>query len=269
MAGEVKVPGVGPVPKKYIGIGAVILAAILAVAYYRHSKAQAVPATTPSAGSAAFDAGFTGGVPDLAENDPYPPDGTVGDPTDPNSTDPATGATYGDEQSGYGTTAGGGSYQGPFPGGGSGNQGGGPPFASNAAWAQAAEAELTANGSSATVVQVALGRYLNGQAVSKAQQNVIDAATGLEGEPPVAGKDGFPPAIRLVAGHPGSGGGGGKVKVPDVQGELYDAAATRLHAAGLVAKRGVKDVGHVTRQSPAAGTSVKKGSAVTLFGTGK
>lgn len=271
LTGTVKIPGVGPVKKTWAVAGLGILGIILGVAYYRHAKAKPAAGTAAPAGT-----GIQAGL-NYAANDPYPPDGTIGDPTNPYSTDPATGITYGDEQAGYGTTAFGGGYAGGGGGGVGyippGGSGGGPPFSTNAAWFQAAESWLVDNlGSSPPVVAAALGKYLAGAPVTTAQQTIINEATGAMGLPPVAGKNGYPPSIRLVATHPGGRGGGGggggtvKVKVPNVVGMSARQAITVITRAGLKASApaGTQVAWNVGSQNPKAGTLVAKGSTVVL-----
>lgn len=82
LQGDVEIPHVGKFPKAavVIGVGGVI--ALIVWQNHKSKSAAASPTATATA-------------------DPYPPDGTVGDPSDPNSTDPSTGMTYGDEAAGY------------------------------------------------------------------------------------------------------------------------------------------------------------------------
>src|SRR6266700_4026600 len=76
MADTVNRPGAGPVKKSWVLAGVAVLAGILGVAYYRHSK------NAPAA--------------------------AAGTSQDPNAIDPATGLTYGEEAAGIqsGTLAG-------------------------------------------------------------------------------------------------------------------------------------------------------------------
>jgi len=57
-----------------------------------------------------------------------------------------------------------------------------------------------------------------------------------------------------------------KVTVPDVVGDRYRAAAEALSDEGLVAQRGSPFVGKVARESPRAGSKVRRGSVVVLSG---
>jgi hypothetical protein len=93
LAGDVTIPKVGKLPKVAVYGG---VAGVLGLIIWQNHKAKSAAAT--------------------ATTDPYPPDGSTGNPSDPNSTDPATGATYGDEAAGYlGASSGAGS---PFGGSG-------------------------------------------------------------------------------------------------------------------------------------------------------
>ena len=193
MADTVKIPGIKqPLPKwaAFAGLGAVGVAIVL---HFRNSSSQA--ATTAAT--------TTGGL--------YPPDGTVGDPTDPYSTDPATGQTYGNEGLGsFGSTGGG-----VLAGGGGGDTGGGsggPPFSSNDAWSnwviqQIQTLNPTVNTSDLTD---ALGLYLAGQPVDPAQKTYVLDAEAIGGPPPVAGPGNYPPNVRTN----GNKGGGGNAVNP-------------------------------------------------------
>lgn len=99
LSGDVQVPGIGKFPKVavYGGVGAVLVLII-----WQNRKAKQAAAAQ-------------------ASTDPYPPDGSTGNPADPNSTDPSTGATYGDEAAG---TLGAGGGTGSLPFGGSGGTSG-------------------------------------------------------------------------------------------------------------------------------------------------
>ena len=187
---DIDVPGVGRVPKTAV-YGGVAVVTLLVILHYRSVGAS--PATASAAGAGA-----------------YPPDGTVGNPADPNSVDPTSGITYGNEGIGSGAVT---SAYG--LGGGSGGSGGsdssggqqGPPFTDNAAWSQYAENYLTSTvGEDAGTVSSALGAYLAGQPVTPAQRDIIDQAVGFAGNPPVTGPGGYPPSIRLASQPTGGGG---------------------------------------------------------------
>lgn len=259
MDGTVKVPGVGPVKKRWAAGGVAVLAVILGVAYYRHSRSANAAAAAPDGQSA---------------------DGT----TDPNAVDPDTGLTYAEEAAGIsaGDLAGYGSAFGDTSGiigyDAQGNPiyadqvgyGPAPSFTSNGAWAQAAEQYLVeTTGANAGIVAAALGAYIDGQPLTSAQASVVQQAIAFFGQPPQAGSNGYPPSLKM-AEPPGSGGGGGtagSVAVPDVVGKDVEQATLMLQGAGLKAKgpAGAKGVEHiVTSQDPKAGATAKRGGTVRL-----
>lgn len=250
--GTVKIPLVGTVKKKWALGGAVILAVILGVAYYRHSR-NASPAAAAS---------------------------TTTGTQDPNAIDPATGLTYAEEAAGIqsGTLAGYGSAYGDTSGivgyDAQGNPiyadqvgyGPTPSYVNNAAWAQAAEQYLVGTtGADAGTVAAALGVYLTGQTLSSAQASVVQSAIGFFGRPPDQGPDGYPPALRL--GAPPSS----TVSVPDVVGDAAGDAHNKIVAAGLVpiADPGQKPHDKVTSTSPRGGTHVAQGSQVLITASGQ
>lgn len=195
MAETVHVPGIKqPLPQwaVFAGVGGTIAAIVL---YYRNKNQQATAPATSSL---------------------YPPDGTVGDPTDPYSTDPATGQTYGDE--GAGIVGGFGSLT---TGGGGGDTGGdtgstgGPPFSSNGAWSNWVIGQMqTLNPNLDTgALTDALGLYLAGQPVEPAQKTLVLDAEAIGGPPPVAGPGNYPPNVRTNGGK-----GGGQTAANPVTG---------------------------------------------------
>jgi len=134
--------------------------------WYRHKSSSSAAAS-----SAATPTDTTGDT----STDQYPADGTVGDPSDPNSTDPATGQTYGDEAaSGYSDYGGYGNYVGSAAGGyGYGdtstlNNAPGS-FTSNGMWMQYAEQQLENSGIDPTTLSAALGKYLVGGTLTSDQ----------------------------------------------------------------------------------------------------
>ncbi len=247
-------PVVGKVPKGWVivvGIGSV--GAIGYVLWRRHQAGS-----SSSTAAAAPTTAATG--------DQFPPDGTVGNPGDPNSTDPDTGMTYGDEQL-YGGAFGSGLAAEAFPGSTGGvvasstpGPTGGPPFSSNSDWFAYAEQQLSGVVDS-TALTAALGVYLTGRAATADQEALIDQAIAAAGYPPVAGTGGYPPNIKQGGG---TGGGG---TVPNVVGQNWSGAIHQLQAAGFKASPGTKPrnaTDPITGQSPAAGAQAAKGSTVTL-----
>jgi hypothetical protein len=259
MAEDVAVPVVGKTKKTYVYAGLAVVVA--AVGYYYYKQKSAPPAAAAGTGA-----------------DPYPPDGTVGDPTDLYSTDPATGQTYGDEQAGYQ----GGSYTGASPstatsgdaypwdgtynnpndpysmdsstgstygdeggGGGGGGGGSGPPFSTNAAWSQYVLSYFTSNGYSHIPARTsAIGKYIAGGQVDATEEGYINDAIAIGGPPPVSGTGGYPPSIRVSGGK-----GGGKtyadnpVKGLKVTG-AYDNVTAKWEAAKNATHYGVTLTDH-------------------------
>jgi hypothetical protein len=132
---------------------------------------------------------------------------------------------------------------------------------------------LQADGYDSATISGALGAYLNGQQVDSSQVNIVDAAIGVEGYPPVAGASGYPPAIK-TGGTPGGGGGGGQggggtITVPNVVGQRANAAIAKLKAVGLkyhslTGARTPTKTYTVASQSPTAGQKVNAGTSVGL-----
>lgn len=198
LEGTVSVPGGGKVPKMYAAGGLIVVAGLIGIYYYRKRKAAAPAATA---------------------TDQFPPDGTSGNPSDPYSTDPATGQTYGNEAAGSGGTLG------AFPPGstdtgtggtgtGTGTGSGGPPFPSNSAWSNWVIQQMQASdpGASAAALIDAIGVYLAGQPVTAAQKTLIWDARAIAGDPPVSGPAGYPPNVRMGGAKGGKTFAGNPVK---------------------------------------------------------
>jgi PASTA domain len=267
MTETVKVPGVGKPLPKWAVFGGLGVAGLLIFQYYKNRKSQSATAAAAAAATSTSQ---------------YPPDGTVGNPQDLYSTDPATGQTYGDEAAGSGGTfgafSGGGSSSGIIgydtngnpiyaPGYGPGNTSGsgvpGPPFSNNAAWANYAISQLgTANPNlDVGALTDALGLYLAGQPVAAAQKTLIFDAIAVAGDPPVAGPNGYPPKVQTNGG---TGGGAPTVVVPNVLHLTRLDAGKKIKAAGLKDDATGAKHGHVVSQSPAGGSKVAPGSAVHI-----
>ena len=269
LEGTVNVPLAGKQPKKFV-VGGVLVVGTLTVVYYYRKRKSAPAAAAASPGQ-------------------YPPDGTTGNPSDPYSTDPATGQTYGNELAGAGAGAAGGAlgsgaasglYYDPATGaydltspygtGGTGTSSGnpatpgGPPFASNAAWSNWAIQELQALNPSVDTGTLtdALGVYLQGDPVTPAQQVLVFDALAVAGDPPVAGANGYPPKVKTtpINNHTTE-------VVPNVVGDRVANANSALAAAGLKSSFGARKPGVpyvVSAQSPTAGHRVAEGSTVHL-----
>lgn len=199
---EVHLPVVGGVSKKALIIGGVGSAAVVGLFLLR-KRSSSSAAAAPAGG----------------------PDGTTGDPSDPNSIDPATGLTYGQEAAGgsdyldpglqdtsQGPTYGATGYYDPNTGQWVyGNSGTGQAAATtNQQWAQNAISYLAGNSSVDTgALAAALGAYLAGRPVTTDQESLIDQAIAAEGYPPVSGPNGNPPGMNVSSAGTGAGGTGG------------------------------------------------------------
>lgn len=158
---DIKIPGIGNVPKPaLIAVGAASVG-ILAYAYYRHSQSSSAESTDTS---------------------------SVTD----SSIDPATGVPYADEfgytNSGYGFLGVNDPSTGSIITSGSGT--GVVQITTNAQWSQAAQAYLASiGGFDATAVAAALGAGLLGHYITPDQVVIWNAAIAFEGNPP----GGYPP----------------------------------------------------------------------------
>lgn len=270
--GDIKVPGIGDVPKKYVIGGVVVGGGIAVIVFLRaRSSANAAAAanTTSNAGSTTANSAI-----DPATGIPYSEEGGYGGYAS-SGIDPATGIPYaeeagygGSDYGGYGAYGSGTGYDAAgYPIGSEADlqwqqqqSGGGSGITTNEEWLQAAENDL---GNTAAVT-TALTMVLGGLTVTTAQKGIFDEALGIEGQPP----GGYPKPIKTsdTGGHPG-GGGGGKVKIPNVDGLLVEQASQILTAQGLKvsAPKGLPGQLHVvTSTTPSINSSVNSGSTVTL-----
>lgn len=103
----------------------------------------------------------------------------------------------------------------------------------NGQWTQAAISQLTQDGVDAQTAASALGAYIAGAQVTSAQQTIIQEALAIEGYPPQAGANGYPPSIHVQAttgggtggGQTGGGSGGsGNSQGPNPTGQTLSAA---------------------------------------------
>jgi hypothetical protein len=297
--GDIQVPAVGKVSRKTAAGGLAVVALLIGIYYYRKRQNASAASTAASAATS---------------TNQYPPDGTVGNPDDPYSTDPATGQTYGNEAAGSGGTYGAydtgddegdletsdsypwdgsvGNEDDPYSldpasgitygdeglatGGTSANPSGGPPFANNSDWETWAIQQLSTSDPSIDTdgLTTALGLYLNGQPVTAAQKTLIFDATGIAGDPPVAGPNNYPPNVQTNGSTGGSGSvstttSTAKVKVPNVVGQRGEDAKKTLEAAKfkVIQTPATTPEGKstkVTSQNPDAGTEAPSGSTVAI-----
>jgi len=179
--GDIKLPGLGPVPKKWfiiVGGGTVV---VIGYVLYKKKSGASSAAATPAAADTGTSA--LSGQPCVDENgNPgvYDDTGTCQVDTS------ALGGYYsGDGAAGVsGTTE---------PVAGTGG------FVTNGQWTQQVETDVQSLGTGIDpgTLSTALGAYIAGQPVTAAQQSLIDQAISIDGYPPVAGANGYPPAIMV------------------------------------------------------------------------
>jgi hypothetical protein len=181
LGGDIKLPGLGPVPKKWfliVGGGSVIVIGYVIIR--RKKDTGTAAAGTTDAGTAALagqpcvDANGNPGV--------YDDSGTCQVDTS------ALGGYYAGTGA-LGTSG----VTAPVPGTGG--------FTTNGQWSQQAVMDMQSLGTAVDVgtLTAALGAYINGQPVTPDQMSLIDQARAIEGDPPVAGPSGYPPAVKLQA----------------------------------------------------------------------
>lgn len=238
MEGTINTP-FGHMQKKtalLVGGGAVV---ILGVGYYRSKKAAA-NAAAANASAATTDAN-----------------------TGQSGIDPATGFPYGSAEDAAALASQQGLNYNQYGQLGSGYQPGqfpqtGPPFASNAAWAQYCEQTMGSSGSDA--IAAALGHYLTGSPLQSGEPTIVDQAIAIGGYPPTAGPNGMPPGLNT------NNPGGQQVAVPNVVGMETGAGDREITAAGLkFSHPPLTPAGStITALNPAAGTMVATGSTVQV-----
>jgi PASTA domain len=252
--GQVKVPIIGETNKSTLFIAGLAGVTALGWAWWKQKKqaktATTTAATTPASGTTGYGYGYGYGA---YAFQPY---------------------GYGFGPEGLGAYGGQGNY-------GYGYYGAGEPVneevpaaaATNAQWSEAAMTALTSAGWSGSDVLTALGLYLTGAPVTSTQASIIQAAIAAEGYPPAPGASGYPPAINQSSPTGQSGTSTSTmVTVPNVSGQDAEQAITTLKNAGLVgiitldSQSNHPGIFHViTKTVPSAGTSVPKGSQVTLY----
>jgi len=121
-------------------------------------------------------------------------------------------------------------------------------YASNSAWAQAAQGGLTDIGYTSTDVAEALGAYLGSKPLTPAQAAIVQAAVAEYGPPPVGT---FTITLAPATGPTGSGAGGGGASPP---------------AGGIP---GLGGGGAGTSPPPAAAGRLPAPSGITLTDRGK
>lgn len=163
-APTVDVPGIGKMKKEYVITGGLGVLIVGGYSYYKKRQAAASAATVPASAI------------DPATGQPY---GSAGDAAALNA------------QSGYLQPV----------GSGLGSSGATPQptvqgFTNNSQWSQAVVQYMVSQGGDAGVIGPAIANFLAGQVVTPAQKPLVLQAIAFEGNPPIAGTNGFPPSIR-------------------------------------------------------------------------
>lgn len=188
MPDDIKLPGGLHVKKEVAIVGGVVVIGGVIYYYRKQKAAQAAAAAAAQTAANTTTAAQTGTGIDPVTGYPY------GSPEDQAALAAQSYNILPTQSGNFGP-----GYGPPGPGGSGG-------FTSNAQWAQAAEQMMGSNGTDATAA--ALGKYLTGQPISSDQQTLVQEAIAIEGYPPVAGPNGFPPSINLQSGGPPPPGGG-------------------------------------------------------------
>lgn len=208
------------VKKSTAAIGAVVVGGVLIIGYMRSRKdsAAATAAAANTATTAANTIDPATGLPAGSPQDEAAlagmQEGALG------SYDSASyvgGQIIGYDQYGnpiYGSSAEGGTTPGSFT--------------SNAAWAQAAEQYMGSTGSDA--IAAALGKYITGGQISSDQLTIVQEAIAAEGQPPIAGTNGYPPNYYLIPDTSTTTTTTGTP--PNVVGQTVSQALAAITAAG-------------------------------------
>lgn len=166
MADNITTP-IGNIPTNYVYVGGAVVALVIGVVWYRTRQQSTISSAADSA------------------------------------INPATGYPFGSAEDAA-ALADQGNYVNPAqpyaPGGG----GGGIPstvgFATNQQWSQAVISYLGTDGGIVDTSQLseALGKYLLGAALTVTQVSLVQQAIAVEGYPPVAASNGYPPSINTA-----------------------------------------------------------------------
>jgi hypothetical protein len=117
---------------------------------------------------------------------------------------PATGYPYGSAEDAAALAEQAGFISPPASGGGGGGSGSIPPsnlsYRTNGEWSQAVVEYMVGNGliEDPSQLSAALGKYLTGQPATSTDQNLIQQAIAVQGFPPLAGPNGYPPSINTA-----------------------------------------------------------------------
>lgn len=232
--GTVKIPGLGPVPKKwFLIVGGASVAVIGYVLWKR--RGAAAPAAADGTGTGAGLEGQpcvdASGLPGV-----YDANGIC--------------VVADSAQGGYFAGSGAGGVSGqtpPVPGTGG--------FTTNGQWTQQAEADMSLTGGDPGTLAAALGAYITGKPLTPAQTSLVDQAIAFEGYPPVAGPDGYPPGIRT---QPAPGQSPPPVTTPPGAKKWTYPAPKGLHAYAI------SDSGYRLAWNPVTGPQGQKPATYTV-----
>lgn len=262
---DVKLPGVGPVSKKWVVI--IVGASAVTIGYVVIRRKSSAAAATTSTDTTTGDGTDTSGQIDPETGDIA---GSAQDQMDLASLQDSGYGTYGDTglgAAGYGT------YYPPvastIPGAGG--------FTTNGEWSQQAETDLGGVGVNQTTLAAALGNYLTGRQLSSAQESLVNQAIAMEGYPPVGGTGGYPPAMRTSSTNTGGGSGPGYRHVASGIQSLDTLAKSRHTTASEIesatrdskGKKGGIDASNLTKFNTyvSHGTSKKMPVGLVYFTT--
>jgi len=237
--------------KKTIVIGAIgLTVGVVAIVIYRRKAAGAAANSTNQTSDTSNAVDPNTGIPYAEEL------GSGGD----SGIDPSTGVPYADELGGYGGVGGysgfGGGYGYPMPQSNTSTS-----TTSSGSWADQALTKMEQIGYNGRDVALALGKYLSNQPLTAQQKQIIQEALAFVPGGP----------LNKIHSYPHKGQNKDKshtVAVPDVIGKRWPVAVTALTVKGLKPKQGNPQVKQlvIAREEPAAGTRVKRGTEVKLFG---
>lgn len=235
---DADVPALGKVNKPTLVVAGIAAVGAAAWAYYKHKKdaAAAAAATTQASaygygyGAAGYGYGAELAAQEQALAQQY-----------------AYGGNYASGY-GYGVTGGGTAVNVPaqnVP-------------VSNSQWVAYAQTFLGSQGYNTSLVGTTLNEYVSGQSVG-ANQGIVEAAIAFEGDPPVAGANGYPPSINT---------GGSNAGQPS-SSSVQTASNKEAGAISNLALKANGTTGFTARWNPATGATGGYSYATTGGGVNK
>jgi hypothetical protein len=194
MPKTIKIPLLGPQPKGAVIMGGVAAAGVTAYLIIRHMRSSGTPASASGYGYGYAYGAYGYGAYGYGQTDTYGyGTGSV--------TPYPFASEYGYGAFGYGQYN---PYTGQYLGGGGGVTGvgttpgptGAAP-ATNAQWTQNVITQLQGVYPEIEIL-AATGRYLSGRALGATNQKIIESALAIEGDPPQAGANGYPPKVKIA-----------------------------------------------------------------------